>query len=42
MKCDIAHLPYVDFCLDAVVYVHTVNHQKLKGIPKTAIENHRV
>jgi len=42
VKCDMKMLPYVDYCFDAVISLHTVYHQKLKGIRKTASEIHRI
>jgi len=41
VKCDMGMLPYRDFCFDAVISLHTVYHQKLKGIQETISEIHR-
>jgi len=42
VKCDMSMLPYRDFCFDAVISLHTIYHQKLKGIQETISEIHRI
>jgi len=42
VKCDMKALPYVDSCFDAVVSLHTIYHQKFKGLQKTVSEIHRI
>lgn len=42
VKCDMKWLPYIDFCFDAVISLHTVYHQKTAGIQKTISEIKRV
>jgi len=42
VKCDMKMLPYIDFCFDAVISLHTIYHQKLKGIQETISEVKRV
>ena len=41
VKCSMNLLPYVDSCFDAVISLHTIYHQKLKGIQETTSEIHR-
>jgi len=41
VKCTMNLLPYVDSCFDAVISLHTIYHQKLKGIQETTSEIHR-
>jgi len=42
IKCTMNQLPYVDSCFDAVISLHTIYHQKLKGIQETTSEIHRI
>jgi ubiquinone/menaquinone biosynthesis C-methylase UbiE len=42
IKCDMNSLPYVSFCFDAVISLHTIYHQRLKGIQKVISEIRRV
>lgn len=42
VKCDMGLLPYMDFCFDAVISLHTIYHQRLKGIQETISEIHRI
>jgi ubiquinone/menaquinone biosynthesis C-methylase UbiE len=35
VKCDMKMLPYKDSCFDAVICLHAIYHQKLKGIQET-------
>jgi len=41
IKCTMNKLPYVDSCFDAVISLHTIYHQKLKGIQETTSEIRR-
>jgi len=41
IKCTMNKLPYIDSCFDAVISLHTIYHQKLKGIQETTSEIHR-
>ncbi len=38
VKCDMEMLPYIDSCFDAIVSLHTIYHQKLRGIQETISE----
>lgn len=42
VKCDMKMLPYRDSCFDAVICLHTVYHQNLKGIQETLSETRRI
>jgi len=42
IRCDMKMLPYVDLCFDAVISLHTIYHQKLKGVQETVSEIKRV
>lgn len=42
VKCDMCSLPYIDSYFDAVISLHTIYHQKLRGIQKTISEIKRV
>ncbi len=42
VKCDMKALAYVDSCFDAVINLHAIYHQKLKGIQETISEIYRI
>lgn len=42
VKCDMKELPYINSCFDAVVCLHTIYHQKLKGMQETIFEIQRI
>ena len=42
VKSDMKMLPYINSCFDAIVSLHTIYHQKLRGIQKTISEIKRV
>ncbi|MDI6805249.1 MAG: class I SAM-dependent methyltransferase [Candidatus Bathyarchaeia archaeon] len=42
VKCHMNFLPYVDSCFDAVICLHTIYHQKFKGMQRTISEIHRI
>jgi len=42
IKCHMNFLPYIDCCFDAVICLHTIYHQKLKGMQETISEIHRI
>jgi ubiquinone/menaquinone biosynthesis C-methylase UbiE len=42
VKCDMRNLPYADSCFASVVCLHTVYHQKLRGIQEAMSEIHRL
>jgi ubiquinone/menaquinone biosynthesis C-methylase UbiE len=42
IKCHMNFLPYIDSCFDAVICLHTIYHQKLKGMQETISEIHRI
>lgn len=42
VKCDMKMLPYRDSCFDAVICLHAVYHQNLKGIQETLSETRRI
>ena len=42
VKCDMKALPYVDSSFEAVISLHTIYHQKLKGIQETISEIQRI
>jgi ubiquinone/menaquinone biosynthesis C-methylase UbiE len=42
IKCHMNFLPYIDSCFDAMICLHTIYHQKLKGIQETICEIHRI
>jgi ubiquinone/menaquinone biosynthesis C-methylase UbiE len=42
VKCDMKMLPYKDSCFDAVICLHAVYHQQLKGIQETISEIRRI
>jgi ubiquinone/menaquinone biosynthesis C-methylase UbiE len=41
-KCDMKMLPYIRSCFDAVINLHTIYHQKVRGIQETISEIHRI
>jgi len=41
VKCSMNLLPYVDSCFDAVISLHTIYHQKLRGVQETTSEIRR-
>jgi len=42
IKCDMKALPYIDSCFDAIISLHAIYHQKLKGVQETISEIHRI
>jgi ubiquinone/menaquinone biosynthesis C-methylase UbiE len=42
VKCHMNYLPYIDSCFDAVICLHTIYHQRLKGMQETISEIHRI
>jgi ubiquinone/menaquinone biosynthesis C-methylase UbiE len=42
IKCHMNFLPYTDSRFDAVICLHTIYHQKFKGIQETISEIHRI
>lgn len=42
VKCDMKSLPYTACCIDAVVCLHAIYHQRLEDIQVTVAEIHRV
>jgi len=42
VKCDMKNLPFVESLFDAAICLHTIYHQKLKGIQETISEIQRV
>jgi ubiquinone/menaquinone biosynthesis C-methylase UbiE len=42
VKCDMKHLPYRDFSIDAVICMRAIYHQELKEIQETILEIRRV
>lgn len=42
IKCHMNFLPYIDYSFDAVICLHTIYHQKLKGMRETISEIHRI
>ena len=42
VKCDMKMLPYIDACFDAVITLHAIYHQKIRGIQKTFSEINRI
>jgi len=42
IECDMKMLPYVDSCFDAIICLHTIYHQKIKGIQETISEIQRM
>jgi ubiquinone/menaquinone biosynthesis C-methylase UbiE len=42
VKCDMGNLPFASSCFDAAICLHTIYHQKLIGMERTASELRRV